>query len=30
MGTVRLLWRESLGELLGPKFEFSNMFKIIY
>lgn len=30
MGTVRLLWREGLGELLGPEFEFSNMFKIIY
>lgn len=30
MGTVRLLWRENLGELLGPEFEFSNMLKIIY
>jgi len=30
MGTVRLLWRGSLGELLGPKLEFSNMLEIIY
>ena len=30
MGTVRLLWKENLGELLGPKSEFSNMLKIIY